>query len=299
MSAPYVQTFTPVIGSLACNAKCPYCCSRMTCTYGMNGKEPEYKWKTFNIAAQIARERNCVTAFVTSKGEPTLFPDTVSETIERLKHDHRFPIIELQTNGILLKQLAEKGWLKDWSEKGLNLVCLSTVHWEKLRNQEIYGGWYPELEEMIKVCAENDIKVRASCVMLKGYVDNITSIMHMRRKLTEWGASQFVARPVSAPWKCCNKDEAWRLELILDNRPDKENQEAIFRWLEENCSAKRNLAHGAKVYSVQLDQGKPEVNICLSNCFTPPTKDEEIRQIIWLPDGTITDNWDHEGLVIL
>lgn len=299
MSAPYVQTFTPVIGSLACNANCPYCCSRLTCKYGLGEKPPAVDWKTFDIAAQIARERWCVTAFITSKGEPTLYPEMVCEFVDRLKSVHKFPMIELQTNGIRLEWLYKNRWLQEWWRKGLNLVCISTVHWDRKRNQEIYGEKYPELKDMIFCCINAGLRVRVSCIMLKGFIDDIEGVVRLRDECTKYGADQLVVRPVSLPAKCCEEKEEWRMDWIESHIPLEIDQEGIFNYLEEYSSAKRNLAHGAKVYSILLHRGYPEVNICLSNCFTPPTKDEEIRQIIWLPNGRITDNWDHEGLIIL
>ena len=299
MGAPYVQTFTPVIGSLACNARCPYCCSRMTCTYGMTNKEPDYDWESFDIAAQIARERQCITAFITSKGEPTLFPSTVNQTVIRLKEKHHFPIIELQTNGILFSSLSSNGILKAWKNSGLNIICLSTVHWDREVSRGIYGPSYPDLSEMTEACLSAGLKIRVSCVMLKGYVDSFPTVEKFREECTKLRVDQLTIRPVSVPYKCCDDNEQWRLEWIKKHEPDYDNQKRIYTLLESNSSAKRNLAHGAKVYSIQMEPGKPDVNICLSNCFTPPTKDEEIRQIIWLPNGRITDNWDHEGLIIL
>lgn len=299
MSAPYVQTFTPVIGSLCCNARCPYCCSAMTCRYGLTNSEPDYDWDSFDIAAQIARERQCITAFITSKGEPILFPDTVEETIVRLKQTHKFPLIELQTNGIRLLYLSGEGVLRRWYKYGLKTMCISAVHWELERNREIYGSNYPDLKDVVRVCTEAGIRVRVSCVMLNGYVDSPDTVKQMRMKCTEWGADQLTIRPVSAPSKCLNWGEEWRLDWIKENQPSEDGQRRIYQWLESSNGEKRNLAHGAKVYSVQLQMREPEVNICLSNCFTPPTKDEEIRQIIWLPNGRITDNWDHEGFIIL
>lgn len=313
MSAPYVQTFTPVIGNLACNANCPYCCSKMTCDYGLDDKNMAENWDNFDIAAQIARERQCITAFITSKGEATLFPSRVIRTIVRLVN-HGFPLIELQTNGIRLLHFSgpddsekpgtngridEVSILQKWKFAGLNLICISAVHWDLNKNRQIFGHRYNELRDTVKVCLDVGLKVRISCVMIKDFVDDVESVIEMRKHCTEWGADQLVIRPVSKPSKCLSENDKWRMDWIDKNIPSEADQKAIFEWLEANSGASRNLAHGAKVYSVQLEKGKPEVNVCLANCFTPPSKDGEVRQIIWLPNGTITDNWDHEGLVIL
>lgn len=299
MSAPYVQTFTPVIGSLSCNAKCPYCCSAMTYGQGLTFREPDYDWGSFDIAAEIARNRQCITAFITSKGEPTLYPATVQFTIDRLRQQHRFPLIELQTNGIRIPELTKDGWLQRWKNSGLNLMCISAVHWETGKNQEVFGKYYPDLSHVVACCRGEGIRVRISCVMIKDFVDDYEDMIKMRNACTKWGADQLTIRPVTAPSKCLYESEKWRIDWIKNNAPDLTEQEKIFQWLEHNSKDKRSLAHGAKVYSVQLEENEPEVNVCLSNCFTPSVKDEEIRQIIWFPNGRITDNWDHEGFIIL
>jgi hypothetical protein len=51
------------------------------------------------------------------------------------------------------------------------------------------------------------------------------------------------------------------------------------------------LPHGADVYDFRGQ------NVCLNNCLTPPNS-EEIRQIIFFPDGHLRYDWVYEGAII-
>ena len=53
------------------------------------------------------------------------------------------------------------------------------------------------------------------------------------------------------------------------------------------------LMHGATVYDVAGQ------NVCLSNCLTVGKTDEDIRQLIFFPDGKISYDWQHEGARLL
>ena len=96
-----VRTFSIVAGSMACQARCPFCVAHMTPKNGIGSKAPDINWRNFKKACQFARDGGCSTAMITSKGEPTIFPDQVSEFLQNLA-PFNFPVIELQTNGLLI-----------------------------------------------------------------------------------------------------------------------------------------------------------------------------------------------------
>ena len=82
-----VQTYTIVAGSEACNARCPYCVSRMTPDYEMDEGLPEVNWRNFEIGCRFAKDSGVSTVLVTGKGEPTLFPGQISDFLRRLSPD--------------------------------------------------------------------------------------------------------------------------------------------------------------------------------------------------------------------
>src|SRR5262249_23447888 len=113
-----VQTFSILAGSAACNARCPFCVSKMTPPHGMTLKEPEVNWRNFRKACWLAKQWGATTAMITGKGEPTLFPAQITRYLDQLQ-EHHFPVIELQTNGALLADDSER-FLEAWYERGLN-----------------------------------------------------------------------------------------------------------------------------------------------------------------------------------
>ncbi len=70
-----VQTFSILAGSAACNARCPFCVSKMTPRRGIRLKEPEVNWEKFKKAAAYARDQ----------GEPTLFPEQITKYLDAMK----------------------------------------------------------------------------------------------------------------------------------------------------------------------------------------------------------------------
>jgi hypothetical protein len=53
------------------------------------------------------------------------------------------------------------------------------------------------------------------------------------------------------------------------------------------------LPHGGIVYDVQGQ------NVCLGNCLTESVDPNDIRQLIFFPDGSLRYSWQYEGACIL
>ena len=70
---PYVQTYSILAGSLACNARCPYCVAKMTPSQGLEIKKPEINWRNFDLGANLSKKWGAATALITSKIRELLF----------------------------------------------------------------------------------------------------------------------------------------------------------------------------------------------------------------------------------
>ena len=178
---PYVQTYTLVAGSLACNAKCPYCVAKMTPSQGVEQKEPEVNWRNVDLGARLALQWGAATALITSKGEATLFPYQITNFMYRLK-EHKFPMIELQTNGILLAEDSFDSHLKDWYELGMTVIAISTAHYDAEKNNQIFkpnNNKVLDLENLIDKLHKNKFSVRLTCIMVKDFIDNIQEVYNM------------------------------------------------------------------------------------------------------------------------
>ena len=89
-----IQTLSIICGTRGCDARCPYCVSKMTPSQGVGVEEQEPNWRNFEIANRYARDNGVSTILITGKGEPTLYPDQVSAFLEHLA-PWPYPFIEL------------------------------------------------------------------------------------------------------------------------------------------------------------------------------------------------------------
>ena len=80
-----IQTFSIVAGSEACNARCPFCISKMTVAHGIDLKEPEVNWRNLRKACLLAQACGVTTAMITGKGEPTLFPNQITRYLHEMR----------------------------------------------------------------------------------------------------------------------------------------------------------------------------------------------------------------------
>jgi molybdenum cofactor biosynthesis enzyme MoaA len=287
-----VQTFSVIAGSAACNARCPFCVSRMTPALGVDAKPPEVNWRNFEVACRFARDAGVSTALLTGKGEPSLFPAQLGAFIERLQA-HGFPFIELQTNGLTIPDLAARSILPAWYERGLTTVALSVVHHDADRNRPIYTPHrerYPDLPSTIEALHEVGFQVRLSVILVKGAVatpDDVAELVAFARRHR---VEQLSVRPVRAPGDP-EDDEA--AAWVREHELTAEDVEAIRRRLDGEATPVMRLLHGAVVY----DWGGQ--NVCLTDCLTLDPQSEDLRQLIFFPDGAVRYDWRYPGARLL
>ena len=289
-----VQTFSILAGSTACNARCSFCVSKMTPSQGVTLREPEVNWRNFDVAARLAQKGGAYTAMITSKGEPTLFPDQVSKYLDALRQ-YDFPVIELQTNGIALYEQTDKytPYLQAWYDKGLTTVAVSIVHYDAEKNREIYSphkSSYIDLESLISRLHEIGYSVRLAGIMARGYIEDAEGLERLIGYAREHKVEQLTVRPVNAPAESLDADvAAWSREHMLTD----DQLGGIERYLEKHGTQLMTMTHGATVYDVDGQ------NVCLANSLTLDAKPEEIRQIIFFPDGHVRYDWQYPGAVIV
>ena len=292
-----VRTFSIVAGSMACNAKCPFCVAHMTPANGISSKEPVVNWRNFRKACQFARDGGCVTAMITSKGEPTIFPDQVTRFLKELSN-FNFPVLELQTNGILIadgetKRVSDEH-LQAWYDAGLNMVAISVCHWEREKNKRIYMGGeskrdYIDLPALIDKLHRFGFSVRLAVVMLKGYIDSPEAVDKMIEFARTHKVEQLTFRPVSKPDKSENEKV---FQWTSSNHVPATLEAEVNQHLASRGAVLNNLTHGATVYDVDGQ------NVCMTNCLTVQPDNEEMRQIIFFPDGHLRYAWQHAGAII-
>ncbi len=269
-------TFSIVIGSNRCNATCPYCISKRTrkTDHTLNGniEKDTFSMERLHIASSLAVSSGVTTCLLTGTGEPLLSPDDITIVLEHL--NRKFPIVELQTNGIELQSSP----LDKWRELGLTTISLSCIHWKTEENQKIFGPYYISLKKNINILKEHGFSIRFSYIGLKGYIGSLTDILDIVQFSKTMEVDQTTWRPVygGGDFNLDKLEIAYIKEELLKD----------FHHL-------LTLPHGAMVFDID------GINFCLSNCLTRTENPEEVRQIILFSNGRIGYDWDRPGAVIL
>lgn len=288
-----IQTMSVVVGGSACNAKCPYCVSKTTGFDHVTKNEPKINFRNFQTACQLAENCGVQTVLLTGKGEPTLYPKSISCYLSELDRNYKFPFKELQTNGIILDDTKGDEYLQIWRDYGLTTICLSMVHYESRLNHTIYEPnteSYMELKRVIDKIHSKGLMVRLSCILLDGYIDTYEKLESLIDYCRKNGVKQLTVRPMTSPK---NSEDSTTAKWIEQHHLKGYSLENMRAMLEKNGTPLLRLAHGATVYDVNGQ------NICWANCLTESTNVEDIRQIIFYPDGNISYSWQYKGAVLL
>ena len=104
------KMFSVIVGTECCIASCPFCVSGVK-PNKENLKERNINWRNLKIAGNLANRSGIDTVMLTSRGEPTLFPEQITEYLKHLK-EFQFPFVELQSNCIPISLNKEKYEIK-------------------------------------------------------------------------------------------------------------------------------------------------------------------------------------------
>lgn len=295
---PYVQTYTAVVGNRKCNAKCPYCVSKMTPCHVQNGTT-KVNWRNFIKGAKLAKDWGASTFLITSKGEATLYPQIVFEFI-RTGVTLGYSIIELQTNGLNLAQLERDGWLDKWYDAGLTTIAISAVHYDRKINQEIIAENYPELKDSVAILKKKDREfcVRLSVILIKGGIDSIGKAKDMIQQANYMGIDQLKLYPVNRPFETQNEKIA---KWVDEHVPEESFLLGLQRLLNATCTVVRHLVHGDTIYSWKDKTMEKDQNVAYGSCLTEGNsrkQSNEIRQLIYCRDGHIRYSWQYNAAIL-
>jgi len=289
-----IQTMSVVVGSKACNASCPYCISRTTGDTGLIDTPENINWRNFHIACRLADRSGVNTILLTGKGEPTLYPKLIEQYLNELSQ-YNFPFIELQTNGITIgnKKITDDD-LKYWYNRGLTTISISMVHYKKYINKTVYQPILKDedcmnLDEVVERINNFGFTVRLSCIMLDGCISSTNELSSLIDYCKTHKVKQLTIRPMTAPENTVNKVTEW----IKEHHLTAKQVEDIDKYLKAYGNQVLELPHGAIVYDVDGQ------NVCWTNCLTTNKTSEDIRQIIYFPDGSISYDWKYTGSVLL
>ncbi len=284
------QTLSIIAGTAACNANCPFCISKMT---GRNIKCGQINWQNFDKTCRLAQINNITNVIITGKGEPTLYPDQITQFLKHLKNFH-FPIIELQTNGLVFdkqKDIYDK-YLKLWHQLGLTFISLSVVDYRSSKNRQIYtpgSTSYIDLSKLINRLHKIGYSVRLSCTLIKGYIDSVSRVKQMIITAKNWQIEHLTLRRVAAPHLSADTaTKQWTLKHTITPT----QLLKIEKHLEKFGYRLVSFDYGGAIYDYQGQ------NVCFTNALTIKPKTEDIRQIIFFPDGHLRFDWQYRGAIL-
>ncbi len=282
-----IHTFTIVCGTKACNASCPYCVSKMTPGSDLP-VEPD--WRNFAKGARLAADSGVTTALVTGKGEPALYPELLKGYVAAC--EEHFPLIELQTNGGPLAGRPEL--LGELYEAGLTTICISVTHHDPavscriMRHNRPMDHW-----QLVSEAHDRGIAVRMNCTLVREARREVEDVVDFAGEFvaacSRNSVEQITLRNVS--WPGTLEDQAMR-DYIDANR-DPASEDKIKRWLDQEGTLLLRLPHGGFIYDLKGQ------NVCLYTCLTESEDPNDIRQLIYFPDGHLRYSWQYPGAILL
>ena len=287
------KIFSVLVGTEACIASCPFCVSGVLPNEN-NMRCPEVNWRNFDIACNLANRSNVNTVVLTSRGEPLLFPDQITDYLKHLQ-PYKFPFIELQTNGILFDKKKEifMDYLGLWYQLGLTTVCLSVVSNEYNKNQENYtpNGTYMDLKEIIKLLHSIGYSVRLACVMCKEITSKVKDMeefilfakSNLVEQITLRPVNEEVRRPSAAQW-------------IKQRKLSDSDKEDIKNYLDKNGTLLLDLDRLGLIYDIY---GQNVMFSCPLNINIRNTDPDKGRQLIFFQDGHLGYEWEKAGGILL
>lgn len=299
-----VSTFSIVVGTSACDADCKHCVSHMT---GLLESDPIHFHK-FDKAALLAKSRMATTVLLTGKGEPMLYPEQITLYLQRLQN-FAFPIIELQTNGILIGQAVEQDqgksflydqYLRDWYDLGLNTIALSLSDVDEEENKKTFlhhrpNVNYPDLAQTVRYLHNMGYSIRFCIMLQKGVVDSPQRLEKVIRWCKDHDVEQCTVRPLRVPEN--PKDPSYA-EYTRNVTLTPEQLDCLEAWVFDNGTPLLTLSHGNHASIVYDIFGQ---NLCWADCLTVDSNTDDIRTLIYFGQGRgrIAYDWQYEGAVIM
>jgi len=286
-----IQSFSIIAGTTNCNASCPYCISKMTPKEGMCSQLNKINWRNFRKSCVLAQTNKVTSVIITGKGEPTLYPEQITQFLENLA-TFEFPVIELQTNALLLEESQYLHYLKKWYALGLTIISISITHYSHKKNKEliVQNSNYINLENVIKKLHELGFSVRLSCTMIRGYIDNVNEVKEMINYAKNLKVEQLSLRKLAYPYEAENSDILnWTKKHIIK----KKEIDKITNFLEKNAHKLMTLENGSVVYDLNGQ------NVSLTDALSIMPKSDNLRQIIFFPDGHLRFDWQFGGATLI
>lgn len=283
-----------VVGTPACTTLCPFCVSGEK--INKENKEMEdINIRNLNIALQLAENSGVNTIMLTGRGEPTLFPDKITEYLKEFKK-YKIPFKELQTNAMTFgfNYNGYERYLKQWYNLGLTHITISTVSEKSEINKKIYmkdRKEYFDLEDTIKKLHDIGYTVRLTCVATKDWMSTSDDLFDYINFAKKNNVRQVTIRPLNDEYRRSSA-QLW-IEKHKLTESDKVN---IYNILNDNGTKLMTLDNIGDIFDIDGQ------NVLFSFPLTMNTRNKDIenmRNLIFFPNGEIRYEWEKEGAVLL
>lgn len=192
-----LQNIALFVGTGRCNANCGHCAGSIH-RANMPKEDKVVDEELFYETLRYAYERGARSLSLTSGGEPTLAPNSVTRTLE-IAQNFDFTKIKLYTNGIRIgrSQKFSETYLPLWQSKGLTDISWTVHSLSEEKNAEIFGiKSYPSLELVISRIHKAYLKVRANIVLSRGNISDLERFKEIVNGLKGYGVDNIAAWPV-------------------------------------------------------------------------------------------------------
>lgn len=284
------EIFSVVTGTSMCTTICPFCVSGER-PNKINKIAPKINQRNFRKACKLASNSRVNTVMLTSRGEPTLFPDQITEYLTIL-NEYEFPFIELQTNGCPLGRKFDKykEYLEKWYNLGLTHILISTVSDDPEIQRSVYmphNKEYIDLPKLIKYLHDIGFAVRLTCVATKAWMSTPKQLIKYLDFAKSNKVEQVTIRPLNDEFRR-ETAQMW----IDEHKMSEEDKNVLKNFLEENSYRLQEIKHVGQIYDYNGQ------NVMLSvplTKYTNHNEDEKKRNLIFFPSGEIRYEWEFEG----
>lgn len=225
------------VGTGQCNARCGHCAGVPLRKYAPNGDGIIDEKLIYGII-KTCFEQGARYLSISSSGEPTLSPLSVTKTLELVdeckKKGINFNPINLYSNGMRIGEdkIFCDNYLPMWRRLGLTTLYVTIHNVNEQENARIYGvKKYPPLDLVISRIHEADLLVRANIVLSKRTISTLEQFVEMVEQLENKGIDYISAWPIR------NNDD--KVDKILS--PREEELDKIEQWVEVNQGLKGRI----------------------------------------------------------
>jgi pyruvate-formate lyase-activating enzyme len=169
---------------VACNLRCPFCFSKSSISALGHDRAD---WEGLDVEGyyRFARERGATRLVITGGGEPLLRPDVVVALVAAGRRV--FGEVALFTNGTYLTPALARRL----ADAGLSYVCYSRHAADDEANRALMGASAPTLAAVVAAAAAGPLRVRATCVMTRGFVEGRPAVWRYIEALRSSGVVEF------------------------------------------------------------------------------------------------------------